>query len=70
MLERKMDVSRLTVVEIENKINKYNDRVRAIYGISADINDASVTATLQAQASEYENLLNAYRTELSLRLKN
>lgn len=70
MLERKLDVSRLTVVEIENKINKYNDRVCAIYGIIADINDTTVSATLHAQASEYEKLLNAYRTELSFRLKN
>lgn len=70
MLERKLDISRLTVVEIENKINKYNDRVRAIYGILEDINDTTVSATLQAQASEYEKLLNAYRTELSFRLKN
>lgn len=63
-----MDISRLTITDLERKIEKLHDRISTLNNIIKDVKDVEAKKTLQNHIFKYKENLSELKEELTNRL--
>lgn len=62
-----MPYAKLTTKEIEQRIDQFTERTKALGDIIKDIKNIAAKETLQTQINNYKTSLNELRKELAMR---
>jgi len=63
-------MQKLTIREIEEKINQFQDRIKALEEVIKDVKDPNAKKTLRTHVISYNSTVTELRAELTRRLKH